>query len=102
MKGFITILFTLFLGFSSAQDVFINEVLTQNKGLLKSEDGKSYDYIELYNASSKTVDLSGFFLSDDKDTLKMYPIPSGTAIGPKNHLLFWANGNGNSKELNTI
>ncbi|MFQ3326671.1 MAG: hypothetical protein ACI8YC_001310 [Salibacteraceae bacterium] len=84
-----------------AQDVVINEILSQNKGLVKNDAGNSFDYIELYNSSAKTVDLSGYFLSDHKDTLKMFTIPAGTIIAPKGFILLWANGDANAKELNT-
>ena len=101
MKNFLLIL-CLFIGSHMfAQEIVINEILTQNKGLVKNSAGKSYDYIELYNSSSKTIDVSGYFLSDDKDTLKMFTVPSGTKITAKGFLLIWANGDASSKELNT-
>ena len=101
MKNFLLIL-CLFTGSHMfAQEIVINEILTQNKGLVKNSAGKSYDYIELYNSSSKTIDVSGYFLSDDKDTLKMFTVPSGTKITAKGFLLIWANGDASSKELNT-
>jgi len=84
-----------------SQDIFINEILSQNKGLVKNTAGNSFDYIELYNSSAKTVDLSGYFLSDHKDTLKMFTIPAGIKIAPKGFILLWANGDGETKELNT-
>lgn len=84
-----------------AQNVVINEVLTQNKGLVKNAAGKSFDYIELFNTTSKQIDISGYFLSDDKDTLKMFKIPNGVKINPKGYVLLWANGDASIKELNT-
>ncbi len=84
-----------------SQDIFINEILSQNKGFVKNTAGNSFDYIELYNSSAKTVDLSGYFLSDHKDTLKMFTIPAGIKIAPKGFILLWANGDGETKELNT-
>ncbi len=101
MKTLITITLVLLTYAVGAQNVVINEVLTQNKGLVKNGAGKSFDYVELYNKDSKAVNLSGYFLSDDKDTLKMYRIPAGTSIAAKEYLVFWANGDVSSKELNT-
>ncbi len=96
------IIFSLFLSWSSnAQSIVINEVLTQNKGLVKSSSGNTFDYIELYNSGTKALDLGGYYLSDDKDTIKMYTIPKGTTIKSKGFLIFWANGDKPSKELNT-
>ena len=101
MKNLLFVL-SILTGFQSfAQDVFINEILSQNKGLVKNEAGKSHDYIELYNSSAKTVDLSGYFLSDHKDSLKMFALPAGTQIASKGFLLLWANGAAKGKELNT-
>ena len=49
-------------------DVLISEVMASNGAYT---DGHAYDWAELYNDGAKTVDLSGWYLSDsDKDPLK--------------------------------
>ena len=45
------------------------------------------DFIELYNHSRQEVDLSGAYLSDDRDTNK-FRIPDGTRLGPRGWIAF--------------
>ena len=54
-------------------DVVINEVMASN-GVYENE--KSYDWVELYNDGKKTVDLSGWFLSDGKKNLQKRRVAS--------------------------
>jgi hypothetical protein len=53
--------------------VFINEILANSSSPFE-------DAVELYNASSNAVDISGWWLSDDEMILQKYPIPSGSTI----------------------
>ena len=48
-----------------AQDVRINEVMYHNLEELYDADGDTPDWIELYNAGDKAVDLAGWSLSDE-------------------------------------
>lgn len=71
--------------------VFINEWMADNTDFLADPlDGEFDDWFELYNAGNETADLSGFLLSDDPANLEWTRIPNGTRIGPKSHLLVWA------------
>lgn len=47
--------------------VYINEVCTKNEHIFADQQGNYYDYIELYNASDETLDLTGYGLSDKED-----------------------------------
>ncbi len=75
---------------SGAGPIWINEVLAKNKKGIKDEKGQREDWIELYNSSSQSVDISGFWLSDDLKTSKKWAIPKGTKISPKGYLLVFA------------
>jgi hypothetical protein len=55
--------------------------------LLAHQDVPSGDVVELYNAGSSAVDLGGWFLSDDENSLRKYSFPPGTIIGASNYLL---------------
>ena len=55
--------------------------------------GDYEDWIELYNAGSNAVDLSGFTLTDDVDDPFQWSFPAGTVLGPGEFLLIWADGN---------
>ena len=63
---------------SPAQDVIISEFVAVNGAGLTDEDGDTSDWIELYNADSNTVDLAGWFLSDDMDNLQKWEFPNVT------------------------
>lgn len=72
-----------------AQQIIINEVMTNNASTIKDEDGDNPDWIELYNASAETINLSGYGLSDDPAE------PFKWAFGeylmkPGEYLLVWA------------
>lgn len=63
-------------------DVFINEFLASNKADLADEDGDYPDWIELFNSGLETVDLGGYYLTDDsavpqKWVLPQYLLPPG-------------------------
>jgi hypothetical protein len=55
-----------------ADAVVINELLANPAG--------GSDWIELYNATGRTIDLGGWFLSDDADNLTKYEIAAGTTL----------------------
>jgi len=57
--------------------LYINEVYSANP-----------DWIELYNASNKEIDISGFVLQDDKGEAEEFIIPNGTKIAAKSYLVF--------------
>ena len=44
--------------------------------------------IELYNTTSESVDLSGWFLTDSSQDLRKFEIPAGTELAPGAFLLF--------------
>ncbi len=66
---------------SSPQDhVVINELLAHSS--------TGADFIELYNSSTMSVDVSGCWLSDTDLTLGKFQIPSGTILAPKGVVSF--------------
>lgn len=77
----------------SLSAIRINEVLVDNETNFQDDYGNRGAWIEIYNASSATIDVKGCFLTNDPNNLKKYPIPSGdvdTQIPPRQHRLFWA------------
>ncbi len=61
--------------------VLINEVLTHT-------DEPEYDAIEIYNPNSTEADISGWYLTDDKQNPKKYQIPAGTVLSPNSYMVF--------------
>jgi CotH protein/lamin tail-like protein len=66
---------------SPLRNVVINEILPH------SENPAVPQFIELYNHSTNSVDISGCILTDDPTTNK-FVIPSGTIIGPAGFICF--------------
>ncbi|MBQ8506504.1 MAG: lamin tail domain-containing protein [Clostridia bacterium] len=69
--------------------VIVNEVLASNGSILADENGQYYDYIELYNRSSETVNLEGWYLSDDSATVRKWRFPA-VSIAPGEYLVVYA------------
>lgn len=65
--------------------IVINEFLPNPKGA--DSEG---EFIELYNPSSNTGDLSGWKLDDADGGSSPYTIPDGTTISPHSYAVFWS------------
>lgn len=66
-------------------NIVVNEALTHTDLPLE-------DAIELHNTSGSPVNISGWWLSDDKDALQKFQIPAGTpAIPPGGFKVFYEN-----------
>ena len=48
----------------------INEIMSSNKGAIAYEDGKLYDYIEIYNGNDHDINLKNYGLSDNNNEVK--------------------------------
>ena len=79
----------------SAQ-VVINEVNVSNYNAYADNFGEYEDWIELYNTTGATVDISGWYLSDDPSDPAKWPVPAGTTIGAGARQLFFASGRNTS------
>lgn len=79
---------------ASANPVVINELQASNTSTAKDEKGEYDDWVELYNNSTATVDISGYYLSDDAANLKKWQFPTGSTIAPNGYLIVWADENG--------
>ena len=73
----------------SSQDIVINEIMASN-GMYENE--QSYDWIELYNRGKKTIDLSGWKLSDGKKNLEKFVFPKGTKLKAGSYLTIYCTG----------
>ncbi len=70
--------------------ISINEFMASNAAGLTDEAGNFPDWIELYNGESQTVDLGGWWLTDDASQPLKWSIPSGVTIESKGFLVFFA------------
>lgn len=74
-----------------AGDVVVNEFMAANSGALLDADGDSSDWIELFNPTENSIDLTGWHLSDDLDNLTKWTLPN-ESLGPGEYLLVFASG----------
>lgn len=75
--------------------VLINEWMAANAGTRRNPvDGQFDDWFELFNRGTTSIDLGGFFLTDNRANKFLYQIPNTGqyAIPPGGFLLVWANG----------
>lgn len=93
MKRLIVVasLLLLLLAGCAESDVLINEIMASNGETIADEDGDYEDWIELYNHSSRSVNLRGYYLSDDDEVPLKWEFPE-VVIEPGEFLLVWASG----------
>ena len=72
--------------------VYVNEVVARNSSGLVDEGGAYADWFELYNAGAESVDLEGFYVSDDEAVLKKWRLAEQTQIAAGGYLVFFADG----------
>ena len=80
-------------------DVVINELMAKNDATQADQDGEFDDWIELFNTSGTSVDLSGWFLSDNPDNLEKWEFPAGSVIDGGGYLIVWADEDGSQDGL---
>jgi len=70
--------------------LLINEFLADNEQSHADESGEYDDWLELYNAGSEDLFLSGMYLTDDPQNLTKWMFPfGGVALEAGGHLLVW-------------
>lgn len=80
---------------STISKLIINEIQSSNGGSYADNNGNTYDWVELYNGTSKDKILTGYSLSDDKNKIK-WPFPEGTVIKSGEYLVIFLSGTNES------
>jgi hypothetical protein len=80
---------------SAPAQVIISEFMADNKKTLADEDNQFPDWIELYNTSAATVNLSGWALTDDPTHQQAWLFPA-TNLTAKGFLVVFASGKNRS------
>ncbi len=83
------LLLFLLIATPAGAEILINEVMASN-GVYT--DGHAYDWIELYNAGDKKVDLSGYYLSDSKKNVTKWAFPEKTTLKAGGYLIVYCTG----------
>lgn len=88
---YLILICALFISTARSQ-VVINEFSCSNLSQYADNYGEYEDWIELYNNSASSVDLAGYYLSDDSLNNTKWQIPSGITITAYGFQRFWASG----------
>ena len=74
----------------------INEIMASNSNSVSDQDGEFDDWVELYNRGTSTINLSGFYLSDNKNDLNKWTFPN-INIMPGEYLIIWCDTAGTTQ-----
>ena len=100
----IFILLTFLISFLSIEknnaQIVINEFSAANYAQFLDNFGSTEDWVELYNQGSTSVDISGYYLSDDPKKPIKWQFPKGTSIVSKGFIRVWCSGRPISDTLN--
>jgi hypothetical protein len=77
-------------GQDHAANTVANDAVVINEVLTHTDEPVHGDWIELHNTTGASIDIGGWFLSDDSDNLKKYEIASGTSIPANGYKAFTA------------
>jgi len=93
LKILAVLLFLIQIQLLSQENIIINEFVSSNvNGLIDIETGEYGDWIELYNPTNNSIDISGFKLSDDFSIPEKWTFPNSTIIEANSFLVVWADG----------
>ena len=81
----------------------INELMANNAGSARDQNGDNDDWIEIYNIGGSAVNIAGMYLTDNQSAANGWRVPDNspdlTTIDPKGYLLIWADGETNEGAL---
>ncbi len=66
----------------------INEIMAGNFSAVADQSGEYDDWVELYNGNSFSLNLNGYFLSDNENDLTKWSFPN-VSIQPNSYLIIW-------------
>nr|MBP7497685.1 lamin tail domain-containing protein [Bacteroidales bacterium] len=79
---------------SPIKNLYINEIMADNKSSNKDEFGEYDDWVEIYNNSNDTINIAGLYFTDNFKNKAKCRIASTdkqkTKITPKSFLVLWA------------
>jgi spore coat protein CotH len=79
--------------------LFINELVADNNGSIWDEDGEYEDWIELFYDGDNTINLKGYYLTDEISNPFKYRIPTSTVVS-SSFKLIWADNDEGTNHAN--
>ena len=77
---------------SCSSPLVINEAMVYNTSVNRQADGEYYDWVELKNVSEEPVELSDYYLSDDKNDYLLWQLPE-RSLAPGACIVIYCSGN---------
>ena len=74
----------------------INEIMAGNSFSVPDQDGEYDDWVELYNGNNFSLNLNGYYLSDNENDLTRWTFPN-VSIQPNDYLIIWCDTAGVSQ-----
>jgi len=88
---------------SISATLVINELMSNNAGSVRDQNGDNDDWIEIYNSSDSAVNIGRMYLTDNLSVPIGWRVPDDnpalTTIPSKGFLLIWADGETNEGTL---
>jgi hypothetical protein len=101
--SFLPLILVIFLAVSALpaensdnMTLVINELMANNTGSARDQDGDDDDWIEIYNSGDSAVNIGRMYLTDNQSAGSRWRVPDNnpvvTTIATKGYLLIWADG----------
>ncbi len=87
------------LGGETRAGLRITEVMADAVTMAEGDPG--HDWIEIHNAGESTVDLEGYFLTDDSEALQKWSFPQAK-LHPGEFLVVWATNDDSSRDARRL
>ena len=75
---------------SVASNVRITEFMAGNDTTIRDKDGDFSDWVEIFNGGAQSLNLGGWFLTDNATNLAKWRFPTGLTLPANSYLLAWA------------
>ena len=82
--------------------VFLSEVMASNASTAVYDGDGNVDWVEIYNSTQETVDLSGWGLSDRLTRGRKWQFPAGTVIGPGDYKVILCDGKNDTSNVGQL
>lgn len=75
---------------ATGSEIVINEFLADNESSIMNEQGKTKDWVEIYNLTSNPLGLGNLYLTDSVENLSKWRFPANAFILPNEYKVIWA------------
>lgn len=73
-----------------AGQVRLTEFMAGNDSTIRDNDGEFSDWVEIYNGGSPSLNLGGWYLTDDAANRTKWRLPAGVVLPANSYLVVWA------------